>query len=474
MTHAKFKWLIVSVYFGGRGLLATLFDTAVFARLKTQYSVSGTDFQKYCTVAMLPWSLKPLFGLLSDRIALFGYHKRPYIIMVALAGATGSVALAVVNVSLSVATTVFCVFVVSLQLAVTDLLSESEYAKVIVLNPTLSAAIISGVWICIFTGQIVGASVAGLLVFKHLNTMFWCAVPLCVQIAMPAIAGCYDDKRSNTAVHDPKLVRVAFAIAVSACALGLTTLYCGWQARILLCVVSSVALLLVAIKSLPKITARCNMFLFLMCILNVQIPGALDYWYTADYSCIPNGANFQLSFFILVTGVAGAAAGALSVVLFKYTPINQWQFKTMFCVATLLRCTASLVDVAMVNRWNVRVGIPDKPFFIVGKAVLQPIVMMLEQSPAVLLTSKLCTKDNESTIYAILAGFQNYGAAVSVVIGTVLADLFQVHLSSTRCTVEYLPHLIAVANIVLPMLCIPMAIAFVPNGSTTTPGALLK
>ena len=44
------------------------------------YQVSGPRIQIYKAVAMIPWSLKPLFGLLSDRVPLFGYHKTSYMV----------------------------------------------------------------------------------------------------------------------------------------------------------------------------------------------------------------------------------------------------------------------------------------------------------------------------------------------------------------------------------------------------------
>lgn len=52
-----------------------------------------------------------------------------------------------------------------------------------------------------------------------------------------------------------------------------------------------------------------------------------------------------------------------------------------------------------------------------GDAVIGPAVMMFAFMPAVVLTSKLVPKGLESTTYALLAGFQNFGGVVSSQIG---------------------------------------------------------
>ena len=43
-----------------------------------------------------------------------------------------------------------------------------------------------------------------------------------------------------------------------------------------------------------------------------------------------------------------------------------------------------------------------------GDAIVFQLVSSLEFMPAIVLTSKLCPKDVEATVYALLAGFQNF------------------------------------------------------------------
>ena len=65
------------------------------------------------------------------------------------------------------------------------------------------------------------------------------------------------------------------------------------------------------------------------------------------------------------------------------------------------------------------------PFFcpvayMFGDAIIYSIVYQMNFMPAVVLTSKVCPKGIESTVYALLAGFQNLGQNVSQSIGVFL------------------------------------------------------
>ena len=55
--------------------------------------------------------------------------------------------------------------------------------------------------------------------------------------------------------------------------------------------------------------------------------------------------------------------------------------------------------------------------YYIGNTIIKEVVVMLDFMPAVVLTSKLCPRGIESTVYAVLAGFQNFGQTVSRNVG---------------------------------------------------------
>ena len=42
--------------------------------------------------------------------------------------------------------------------------------------------------------------------------------------------------------------------------------------------------------------------------------------------------------------------------------MGDWHFRPVFFVTTVLRTGAAVVDIVIVNRWNLAAGIPDKVF----------------------------------------------------------------------------------------------------------------
>ncbi len=50
------------------------------------YEVTGPQIQIYKAVAMCPWSLKPLIGIVSDKYPLFGFHKTSYMAISSIFG----------------------------------------------------------------------------------------------------------------------------------------------------------------------------------------------------------------------------------------------------------------------------------------------------------------------------------------------------------------------------------------------------
>merc|ERR1719326_1253045 len=72
----------------------------------------------------------------------------------------------------------------------------------------------------------------------------------------------------------------------------------------------------------------------------------------------------------------------------------------------------SFTDVIMFTRLNVRLGLPDH-FFVLGSSVLTSVIAQWMWMPGVVITSQLCPKGMEATMYALLAGCHNLGNTIS-------------------------------------------------------------
>ena len=130
------------------------------AYLYGSYKVPGPQMQVYRGVTQLPWAMKPMIGLLSDAVPIFGFNKSPYILLVTLLGAAAMTCIGLMpRVSLSVTSLVLCIFLIQLQLSTTDLLTEAKYAEKMQTKPKEGPALMSFVWF----GLQVGGLVATLL-----------------------------------------------------------------------------------------------------------------------------------------------------------------------------------------------------------------------------------------------------------------------------------------------------------------------
>ena len=73
-----FAW----VYFA-QGMWA-LPDLSLTFLLKERFRFSPADVATFFTIATIPWYIKPLYGLISDFLPIWGYRRKSYFILATL------------------------------------------------------------------------------------------------------------------------------------------------------------------------------------------------------------------------------------------------------------------------------------------------------------------------------------------------------------------------------------------------------
>ena len=442
-----------SVYFVLKGTAGSLLGLALLPLLKTTFGVSSVLYQEYTLIVMLPWSMKPIVAMLSE------WSGRPQAIVVVASLAGGSAA-AVLCQTTSVLTAVMCACVCSAEIASIDILAEGEYAHTLARMPDDAPRkrLVSAVWIMLFAGQLVASAVSGVSTPQQ---CLLATVPLVAQVGIVASCG-------GMFVHRPRVawypgIVVGSALVAVAAGLLPVTLYGSLASKAVYVTLTGAGLLALAARVLPWPLAKANMYMFAASILYLPINGATDYFATASHSCVPGGPAMGLQFYVSAGSAASAVAAAVAIALFNWGMVG-WSYRSMFWVSTAVRCFAALCDVVFVLRWNLRVGIPDKLMYLAGDAVVLTMASTLDAMPMVLMTSMLCKSGSESTVYAMLAAFQNFGVAVGTTYGAVLQVAMNVQLhEGVACTYEYLPQLIVVAHMALPMLTIPLTFLLIDN-----------
>jgi MFS family permease len=84
-----------------------------------------------------------------------------------------------------------------------------------------------------------------------------------------------------------------------------------------------------------------------------------------------------------------------------------------------MTATAGLLNIVVVNRWNVVVGIPDK-LFVAGGTVVQGVAGEIAFLPVAVLAARLAPAGREGTVYAIVMAAVNVAWAGSELISGLL------------------------------------------------------
>ncbi|MGB6167850.1 MAG: folate/biopterin family MFS transporter, partial [Geitlerinemataceae cyanobacterium] len=85
---------ILLVYFV-QGILG-LARLAVSFFLKDDLGLTPAEVSAMLGIVALPWTIKPLFGFMSDGLPILGYRRRPYLLLSGLLGVASWIALGTV------------------------------------------------------------------------------------------------------------------------------------------------------------------------------------------------------------------------------------------------------------------------------------------------------------------------------------------------------------------------------------------
>lgn len=78
--HWSFVLSVVIVYGISQGLGVGLSRISTKYYMKDEQKVQPSEAQIFFGIIQLPWVVKPLWGLLTDIVPIFGYRRRPYFI----------------------------------------------------------------------------------------------------------------------------------------------------------------------------------------------------------------------------------------------------------------------------------------------------------------------------------------------------------------------------------------------------------
>lgn len=410
-------------------------------------------------------------GLFSDTVPMFGYHKRSYIVLACLVGGITLSILGLLPFSGEWAPFAALLLIpVHLQIAIVDLLTEGKYAELMVHHPETGSDLVSYVWLVNTVGTFIASLAAGPIAdFFQPRFAFLLAVPIAVHTVLPVVAGWFPEERlppSQRGVRMdklnayPNLLKLSVSLTIGACIITASAFSSAYF-QSMVSVVIAVIMAVLGLLWLPDPLRRANLYLFLNNAFYISLSGALDYFFTADETCVPGGPQFSMTYYITYANVVASFAAIGGIVFFqKYLSHSKFQFAFLF--AGFVRIAASLFDYVIVKRYNLLIGLSDRAFFLIGDATIYQAVLMLELMPAVVLTSKVCPPGMEASIYALLASYQNLGQYIAGAVGVALIDWCGIQ-TTAPCNFEGLPMALIIAHIGMPLLSFPLVFWLIPD-----------
>merc|ERR1719512_6327 len=285
----------------------------------------------------------------------------------------------------------------------------------------------------------------------------------------------------------------------------------------------STVFVLMSFYVLPWNIAAPAFYMFLCSSLRLYFLSTLQYWYTLPnrhygqldcieaaipyedcsdisfidikYACIPDGPMFTTSYYQFIGNFIGAIAATVAVIIFEKIIVH-WNVRAAFWVTTVFQMFSTMLEVSALMRWNhalfgtdpynMNNSWVDQVTFLIGTQAIDKIVEMLDFMPCNVLIGNLCPPNIEATIFAVLAGSQNFGTNLAYVFGSIVCEGFGVNFAlktdlSYTCVnprismfgVDGLPTLTGLSwarflgGVVLPAFTVPLPFVLLPNKPLT-------
>lgn len=461
-------------YFGLKGVVLTLVQTAQLPLFKA-FGVSADLYQLASMVTMTPWAMKGWIGVLSDCVPLAGYHKRGYLVASSVLGMIGGsllLSMLLYGTGKGLWTATSCIFGVMMCIATLDLLCESKYTEVMRKRGS-GSGVVSFVWANVNLGTLLASLTTMYAVDAYgPGLLVGMSLPFIMLLAVMAATGFMPEEPAKIQGFqwakfrsEPGLFALASCMGLGAFAVNASAAFLSirWHITLALCV--SVGLCILSFRTLPRTLAKSNLYLFLISVSYLSIDGPLGYFYTGNEQCVPGGPNFSYGYYLAITNIFSGIFGTIGTLLFAY--IQSWSFRSAFKVTTFVTSIAAVFDLIIVQRWNLFIHISDKAMFLFGDAACQQIAQMMVFMPSVLLNSLLCPRGAEATVYAILAGFQNFGSQIAQALGVLLMRELGIKAGggedAGECDFSNLGIAIVIGHMVTPVLILPLTNCLIPN-----------
>ncbi|MEH2449528.1 MAG: folate/biopterin family MFS transporter [Nostoc sp.] len=369
---------ILTVYFV-QGILG-LSRLAVSFFLKDELLLSPVQVSALFGIVLLPWMIKPVFGFISDGLPIFGYRRRPYLILSGILGTASWVSLATIVHTTWAAT--LAIALSSLSVAMSDVIVDSLVVERARGESQAKAGSLQSVcWGASAIGGLITAYFSGLLLqYFTTRTVFAITAlfPLIVSGVAWLIAESPVSKDSQDNDHTNSLP------------------------------------IKHQLKQLRQAITQKTIWLPTAFIFVWQATPSAD---SAFFYFSTNELHFEPEFLgrvHLVTSFASLAGVWIFQRFLKSIP-----FRVIFAWSTVLSSILGMTMLLLVTHTNRRLGIDDH-WFSLGDSVVLSVMGQIAFMQVMVLAARLCPSGVEATLFALLMSVFNSAGTVSRAFGALI------------------------------------------------------
>lgn len=392
---------ILTVYFV-QGILG-LARLAVSFFLKDELLLSPTQVSALLGIVALPWIIKPVFGFISDGLPIFGYRRRPYLILSGILGMVSWVSLATIVHTTWAATTAIALG--SLSVAVSDVIVDSLVVERARAESQADAGSLQSIcWAASAFGGLLTAYLSGWLL-EHFSTHTVFGITAVFPLLVSSVAWLIAESPVNQDTQDPhqnNFVSVKHQLgqlrqAVTQRAIWLPTAFVFiWQAT-------------------P--TADSAFFFF-----------------------TTNELHFAPEFLGRVRLVTNLASLVGIWIFQRY--LKTLPFRVIFGWSTVISAALGMTMLLLVTHTNRSLGIDDH-WFSLGDSLILTVMGQIAYMPVLVLAARICPPGVEATLFALLMSVSNLAGMVSYEFGAVIMHW----LGITESNFELLWLLVIITNL---------------------------
>lgn len=369
---------ILTVYFV-QGIIG-LARLAVSFFLKDELLLSPTQVSALLGLVFLPWIIKPVYGFISDGVPLFGYRRRPYLVLSGILGAISWVSLATIVHTSWQATAAIALG--SFSVAVSDVIADSLVVERARTESQADAGSLQSLcWTASAVGGLITAYFSGLLL-EHFTTrtvfLITALFPLLVSGVACLIA-------ESPIKKDSKNINNANSLAIKH-----------------------------QLNQLRKAIYQKSIWLPTAFIF---IWHATPNAESAFFFFFTNELHFKPEFLGRINLVTSIAS-ILGIWIFQRF-LKSLPFRVIFAWITALSGALGMTILLLVTHANRLIGIDDH-WFSLGDALILAVMGKITFMPVLVLSARLCPPGIEATFFAVLMSIYNLGGILSHQLGAII------------------------------------------------------